>query len=122
MAMNKLRFFILVFCFVVTGTTMAQTRIILLGGGAGPDSSELSIEKNVAWISEILRQNGFNDFDVQFARGSEGHSDVVEKDPNKADLEKWLPLARVLSSKSSLMSVYRKNTVCLLYTSDAADE
>lgn len=112
--MHKVRFFILLCCFVASGTATAQTRIILLGGGAGPDSSELSIEKNVAWVSSILRQNGFNDFDVQFARGSEGHSDVIEKDPNKADLDKWLPLARVLGSKTSLMSVYRKNTVATL--------
>lgn len=90
---------------------LATTRIIVLGGGAGPDSSEISIEKNVGWIVDMLRRNGRTDFDVQFAGGSLSNADVKEKNPDVAGRDKWLPLARVFSSKSSLLTAYRKNTV-----------
>ncbi len=121
MAMHKVRFFILLCCFVATGAAMAQTRIIILGGGAGPDSSELSIENNVAWVSDILMGNGINDFDVLFAGGSNGNADVKEWDHDKTDIDRWLPLARVLSSKSSLMTVYRKNVVANLELASTRD-
>lgn len=121
MAMHKVRFFILLCCFVSTDAAMAQSRIIILGGGAGPDSSELSIEKNVAWVSDILRGNGINDFDVLFAGGSNGNADVKERDHDRTDIDRWLPLARVLSSKSSLMTVYRKNVVANLELASTRD-
>ncbi|MDT8452093.1 MAG: hypothetical protein RQ936_05015 [Gammaproteobacteria bacterium] len=89
----------------------AETKIILLGGGAGPDSTEISIEKNVAWVTDILTRNGNNDFDVQFASGSHGNFDVMETVLDIAELGKWLPLARVLGSKSAMLTTYRKNTV-----------
>lgn len=107
--------------YIYAAHAAAQVRVILLGGGAGPSSSELSVEKNVAWVSGLLRQNGINDFDVQFASGSKGNQDVKERDKNKPDIDKWLPIARVLSSKSSLITVYRKNTVANLEQANTRD-
>ena len=112
--MHKIRLFILLCCVVVTDGAMAQSRVIILGGGAGPDSSELSIERNVAWVSDILTEAGISGFDVMFASGSNGNVDVKEWDHDKLDIDIWLPLARVLSSKSSLMTIYRKNLVANL--------
>ena len=119
--MHKIRLFILLCFFVATDAAMAQTKIIILGGGAGPDSSELSIEKNVAWVSDILTDAGISDFDVLFASGSNGNVDVKEWDHDKAGIDRWLPLARVLSSKSSLMTVYRKNLVANLEQASTRD-
>ena len=121
MAMHKIRLFILLCCFVATDGAMAQSRVIILGGGAGPDSSELSIERNVAWVSDILTDAGISGFDVMFASGSNGNVDVKEWDHDKLDIDIWLPLARVLSSKSSLMNVYRKNHVANLEQASTRD-
>lgn len=112
--LQNARILIAAFILLISGNVSAQTKIIIFGGGPDPDSSELSIEKNVAWVSSILKDNGINAMDIQFASGSNGQSDVKENDPTKGGYDRWLPLARVLSSKSALLATYRKNTVANL--------
>lgn len=90
---------------------LAEDRYLLLGGGAGPDSSEASIENNVIWIKQLLRERGIENLEVVFATGTEASADVKQEYADANTNQAWLPLARVFGEQQSLQQYYRANTV-----------
>jgi len=99
-------------CAGLASQTSAGDYFILLGGGAGPASSEVSIEKNVEWISALLDSRGHKDHDVLFAAGLQDPTRDVKTnrvDPELSGL--WLPIARVYGNRARLFEAFHKNTV-----------
>jgi hypothetical protein len=99
-------------CAGLASHATARDYFILLGGGAGPASSEVSIEKNVEWISGLLDSRGHEDHDVLFAAGLQSPIRDVKTnrlDPDLAEL--WFPIARVFGNRSRLFEAFHKNAV-----------
>jgi hypothetical protein len=88
-----------------------QQSLLLFGGGPVPMESEVSIEKNVVWIDELMRDRPFAYRETLFAGGPEGPRDVILHLPDDPQVQRWLPLARVYGKQHAARSVFRRNVV-----------
>ncbi len=103
----------------------AGDHLLLVGGGPVPQDSQVSIESNVIWIDRILRERGFDSKEVMFAGGDNGAPDVVLHAPERAEVQRWLPLARIHGEPHAGVASFRRNQLAGIARkadADAVDE
>lgn len=106
------RFIATVFIGLHATFALAEGKTLLIGGGADPASAEVSIEKNVAWITRVLDERLYDNYEVVFGNGSvSDEPDVKTTVSNPKLIHIGLPLARVFGERKALLETYRTNTV-----------
>jgi hypothetical protein len=101
---------------LVTGTlgataSPAADHFLLVGGGPLPGASQVSIERNVIWIEELMRDRAFASQRVLFASGPSGPPDVSVRASDDPEVVRWLPLARLFGEHARSLLVFRRNQV-----------
>ena len=101
---------------VVTLTSVkdvtAKDYVWIIGGGATPDSSQVSIEKNVIWISELIKNlPGERAVQIYYTDGAESSADVsapCDSSDCKGSME---PLSRIFGNYKSNKMIYRNHNI-----------
>jgi len=88
----------------------AMDYVWLIGGGPDPDNSQVSIEKNVIWIKDVLdRSPGDRNIRIYFNGGAGVTPDIVKGIDPAGDRLALHPLARVFGQHRANGQVYRHN-------------
>lgn len=103
----------LIICLIMMAAPcQAKDHVWIIGGGADISSSEVSIEKQVIWIRQVLENlPGERIIKVYFADADDSGKDVVSKvalDANRLELQ---PLARVFGEQQDNLFSFESNTV-----------
>ena len=91
---------------------VATDRYVIFGGGPTAHAGQVSIEKNVLWIDQVVGQFQFSDGRILYGAGNEGRiADVSELDANNTEAQRWLPLARLYNVQQHALLHYRTNAI-----------
>lgn len=107
--MIRIKFGLFFFLSLMTVLSIADQKIIQIGGGNRIDNSQGQIEDNVIWLNEILKRSG-GDVSNYFAAGNGDVKDVslygtTELDPLME------PLSRVFGNSDASRLVFKSNEV-----------
>lgn len=89
----------------------AADHYFLVGGGANPQSSQVSIESNVQWVQQVLDSRSFSAGQTWFASGQGDQPDVRLLQPDNPGATAWEALARVYGQQAVNVNVFRHNAV-----------
>ena len=89
----------------------AADHFLMIGGGPMPQQSQVSIEQNIQWIDALMRQRPFRSRQLLFTSGDKKMSDIIEQPENNADIQHWLPLARLFGEVEDGKSRFRPNLI-----------
>ena len=109
--MSDYRFFSILLLSLLGSPLTAAEHFILAAGGSTPQSSQVSIEKNVVWIDALMRQRSFDSHQLLFTSGNSFSEDIVQYAPMNPDVQKWLPLSRLYGQQDQGLSIFRHNQV-----------
>ena len=85
--------------------------LLIVGGGPTPEDSQVSIERNVVWIDALTKTPDYAARQLLFTAGPEKVKDVVEKQDAAAELQHYLPLARIFGTQDDALSIFRPNAL-----------
>ena len=96
---------------IASARVLAGDQYLVFGGGGDPESSQVSIEQNVAWIQARLQSRDFTAGAVLFGGGPEGTTDVLWRAEADVEVAFWRPFSRLSPQwkQGALMS--RGNTI-----------
>lgn len=110
-----MRLLVALLAFACCSATNASDQTLIVAGGASPASSEISIEKNVIWISSILERKYGIDPVIMFAAGNPAATaDVKQLRPANEIAVNNLAIARVFGDENTALYKYKKNSVAEL--------
>ena len=96
----------------MASTLRAMDYIWLIGGGPVPNASQVSIEENVSWISELLpSEPGRRVVFIYFSDGNDSGRDVSFKNENIDEFIKYEPIARVFNHYEDNKIKYRTHNI-----------
>ncbi len=101
----------LVSLLLASAPLSAADHALLIGGGPEPEQSQVSIERNIIWIDRLLRQRAFASQQLLFTAGTDQAVDIIEQQPDDANIRHWLPLARLFGAQHDALAHYRPNEV-----------
>jgi len=106
------RFFLVIYFLVISASAYAEHFSWIIGGGPKKENSQIQIERNVKWASEIIKNKSENfNLKIFYSDGDNPTPDVINfLDRNKSYSDKYL-LDMVFGSAEFYPSEYTNHTI-----------